>query len=334
MWSTRFAGATLLAIAITVTGLDRAACPGQSNGSYVTVDGWAVHGYAKGVEIGYGWYKTRGEAEAEKAAMEKIETTNGKYYDKVIITPERRTILVDAANGADKKKKGESSEDLSKYLKDAWKAKKDTDEKLNSLKEAKEAVDKAKKIANGDASFFEASERKLGDTIKEYKEMLKKSWNQAMEAKKTLTSGVGGLTDAKFKQVNGLIDRYNSQLNQFQSTMGPKFSTGFAPLGRVSAPPPAPVPTNTQVALSGSSFAGHEDLAGYSRLRFVLHKGGSATMFDTDGSTSGSWSQSGDQVTLRFYNDTVVYRGTLRGKTLGGSASNPQRTWSWSLTLE
>jgi hypothetical protein len=65
-----------------------------------------------------------------------------------------------------------------------------TEPDLKSVKEAKEAVDRAKKIANGDGSLLQAEERKLGSTLKEYKDRLKQSFEEALEAKKTLTSGV------------------------------------------------------------------------------------------------------------------------------------------------
>lgn len=68
--------------------------PGAADSSrYVDVDGFAVHGYADGKEIGYDWFETEGEALEAKAKMEMIKVTNGLYYDKVEIKPERRRIL-------------------------------------------------------------------------------------------------------------------------------------------------------------------------------------------------------------------------------------------------
>jgi hypothetical protein len=58
------------------------------------VDGWAVHGFSDGTRIGYDWYRTRAEAEKAKAAWEKVETTTGKYYDRVEIRPERRRVYL------------------------------------------------------------------------------------------------------------------------------------------------------------------------------------------------------------------------------------------------
>ena len=103
---------------------------------------------------------------------------------------------------------------------------------VTRLKEAKEAVDHAQKVDKGEASVFEAKERKLGDTIKEYKDMVAQSYRQAVEAKKTLTGGVAALTETKMRQVNGLIDQYNREVQDFQGVMGKAADLGFAPLAR------------------------------------------------------------------------------------------------------
>ncbi len=58
----------------------------------ISVHGYAVYGYSGGIQIGYGWYPTQAEAQAAKGRMEKIEVTNGKYYDKVTIEPETRIV--------------------------------------------------------------------------------------------------------------------------------------------------------------------------------------------------------------------------------------------------
>lgn len=117
------------------------------------------------------------------------------------------------------------------------------EELLDRVKEAKKAVDEAKKVAKGEEPLLKASERKLGDTIKEYKGMVEKSLGQVTEVKKTLTGGVASLTDAKFREVNGLIDQYNREVQGFQAVMGKNAKLGYSPLARVSAsPPPAPQP--------------------------------------------------------------------------------------------
>ena len=93
----RLAIFTLVAASLMggVTAIPLAVGQTQDSDRYITVDGWAVNGYAGDKRIGYAWYPDRGEAEAAKAKMEKIETTNGKYYDRVEITPERRRQLIE-----------------------------------------------------------------------------------------------------------------------------------------------------------------------------------------------------------------------------------------------
>jgi uncharacterized protein YkvS len=111
-------------------------------------------------------------------------------------------------------------------------------ELLDRVEEAKKAVDEAKKVAKGEEPLLKSSEPKLGDTIKEYKAMVEKSLGQVTEAKKTLTGGVASLTNAKFREVNGLIDQYNRQVQDFQSVMGKDGDLGFKTLERVQPPKP------------------------------------------------------------------------------------------------
>lgn len=108
---------------------------------------------------------------------------------------------------------------------------------LGKVKEAKKAVDDAQKVAKGDAPLLKATERKLGDTIKEYKAMVEQSYRQASEVKRTVTGGVATLTDAQFREVNGLIDQYNREVDDFRSAMGGDFDLGFSPLPRMRQQP-------------------------------------------------------------------------------------------------
>lgn len=82
---------------------------------------------------------------------------------------------------------------------------------------------------------------------------------------------------------------------------------------------------------AGASYVGTETLTGYNRLAFDLHANGRATMHDADGTTHGSWEASGTNVTLRFYNGTVVYVGSWNGDSLAGAAANAKTTWRWNL---
>jgi hypothetical protein len=82
-----------------------------------------------------------------------------------------------------------------------------TTEGLQTMKEAKHAFDHAIKIEKGKEPLFQAVERRPFDTVKEFTDMLKRSADQAREAKKTIAGGVAGLTDAKFKQVNSAVNQ-------------------------------------------------------------------------------------------------------------------------------
>jgi Caspase domain len=83
--------------------------------------------------------------------------------------------------------------------------------------------------------------------------------------------------------------------------------------------------------LAGTVWSGSERLAGYGKLTFRLKANNRATMYDARDTMEGTWHQQGSQVTLRFDDGRVVYRGTLNGETLSGSASNGERRWTWSV---
>jgi hypothetical protein len=83
--------------------------------------------------------------------------------------------------------------------------------------------------------------------------------------------------------------------------------------------------------LAGTVWSGSEQLAGYGKLSFRLKANNRATMQDAQETMEGTWHQQGSQVTLRFDEGRVVYRGTLNGDTLSGSASNGEQRWTWSV---
>jgi hypothetical protein len=91
-----------------------------------------------------------------------------------------------------------------------------------------------------------------------------------------------------------------------------------------SAPPPS-----AEVVWSGV-----EGLAGYGKLAFRFLDDRRVVMEDRDGSTEGAWELKRNTVTLRFYNGSVVYTGTLRQAVLSGTATNGRTTWSWTVTRQ
>lgn len=93
-------------------------------------------------------------------------------------------------------------------------------------------------------------------------------------------------------------------------------------------PPTAPAKS------SSTTWVGSEKLAGYDKLAFQLLANNKAIMTDAQGNAEGTWSQTGNAVTLRFFSGRVVYTGTLQGTTLSGTARNEQASWSWSVQFE
>ncbi|MBI1830403.1 MAG: hypothetical protein HYR84_03020 [Planctomycetes bacterium] len=74
------------------------------------------------------------------------------------------------------------------------------------------------------------------------------------------------------------------------------------------------------VRIAGTSWSGSEDLGGYGALRFTF-SGSSVTMYDTDGSHSGTWEQNGNSITMKFYQGGVVYTGRIRGQIVNYKSS-------------
>src|SRR5262249_9271940 len=98
---------------------------------------------------------------------------------------------------------------------------------------------------------------------------------------------------------------------------GPKVAEAPPPKApaKVPAPrlPPVPgpgVPAAT-AKLVGSLWVGSETLPGFGKLSFEFIDARQVVMVDAKETAEGTWSQKGNQVTLRFYGGRVVYTGTL-----------------------
>ena len=194
---------------------------------------------------------------------------------------------------------------------------------LDRVKEAKKAVDEAKKIAKGDEPLLKASERKLGDTIKEYKDMVTKSFAQVTEAKKTLTGGVASLTDAKFRQVNGLIDQYNRQVNGFRLVMGNSANLGFSPMARIVRDP-----------VAGKKASGRLDIRNF---YVTFGTDGTLSAYTTRNTTekpfTGRYTISGDRIEFELGPSKFV--GRIKGNRITGTRSRSDGVSDdWELTLD
>jgi Caspase domain len=92
-----------------------------------------------------------------------------------------------------------------------------------------------------------------------------------------------------------------------------------------------PQPT---VKASSKRWIGTENLPGYGALALTFSTDGSVIMADAKATSKGTWEMTGDQITARFDNGRVLYTATIRGGAMSGSASNGNRTWSFSMQPE
>jgi hypothetical protein len=82
-------------------------------------------------------------------------------------------------------------------------------------------------------------------------------------------------------------------------------------------------------SLAGRSFAGTETLPGYGAVTFRYVDANTVEMIDKHGTTRGSYTQNGTQVTMTF--GTVVYTGETRGDVISGSARDSRSNWNFTV---
>jgi hypothetical protein len=95
---------------------------------------------------------------------------------------------------------------------------------------------------------------------------------------------------------------------------------------------PVPVVMPVIVPAGESQWTGSEDLQGYGELEFRFRANGRVTMIDADGPHAGTFTSTGNRVTLRFHNGAVVYSGTIDGETLTGTATNGKTNWTFTVS--
>src|SRR5439155_23554129 len=89
---------------------------------------------------------------------------------------------------------------------------------------------------------------------------------------------------------------------------------------------------NGQLRLAGTTWSGRENLQGFGDLSFRFAANNQVTMIDTAGSTPGTYTVSGNQVTLSFNNGQTIYSGVVQGNTLSGTARGGRgNAWQWSV---
>ena len=227
----------------------------------------------------------------------------------------------------------------------------DTTKLLAAVIEAKQAVDRAKKVAKGEEPLLKAAERKLGDALKEYKDAVAGAYQRAVDAKKTLTEGVGGLTDAKFKQATAAVDRYNGLVRDYEAKAGSGLGSAamdaptaprrmltlampggkqlIVPLSDVD-PKLTAVGDKPVVELAGRVAKG--DMGG-SKAEFEFKEGGKFTL-GGEWIGAGVWALDGTRLTMTtekaVFLGTVDKDGTMQGKRI---KRDGKELLEWSLKV-
>ena len=87
--------------------------------------------------------------------------------------------------------------------------------------------------------------------------------------------------------------------------------------------------------LANTVWQGKEDLQGFGNLEFRFQSNASVLMIDADGTTPGTWTQNGNQITLQFNNGRTTYTGTIQGNQMTGTARNSSgQPWAWTVVLQ
>jgi hypothetical protein len=104
---------------------------------------------------------------------------------------------------------------------------------------------------------------------------------------------------------------------------------------RFTSGPSAGQSWNFRVELSnlvqGRTFSGSETLSNYGPVTFRFLSATAVDMVDRDGTSRGSYTINGDEVTMTFGGAT--YRGVLQGQTLSGTGRNESRGLSWTFNV-
>ena len=93
-----------------------------------------------------------------------------------------------------------------------------------------------------------------------------------------------------------------------------------------------PPPPKTPAEILAGSWVGGETLKGYGRLEFNFNANGNVVMIDLKETTMGQWNSNGQNIDLLFYKGTVLYKGTINGRAISGTATNARDNWTWSVS--
>lgn len=154
---------------------------------------------------------------------------------------------------------------------------------------------------------------------------------------RALAEGISGAADANrdgqvtlqelktysYGRTYQLLRQNRNNAKQDSTILWSKSMTANTPLALLQG--------RTSTATQTGNWIGSETLADYGKLTFQMNPGGRAVMIDAKETSEGTWQQTGNQITLRFYDGRVVYTGTLNGSSLSGSASNGRTQWNFTV---
>jgi hypothetical protein len=90
---------------------------------------------------------------------------------------------------------------------------------------------------------------------------------------------------------------------------------------------------DTTVTNKAHVWVGSEDLEGYGRLEFQFYSGGRVVMIDARETVDGTFSRSGDSITLSFPG-VATYSGYIRGNNMSGTGRDDKGTWNFSVQYQ
>lgn len=183
------------------------------------------------------YFDTEPEALAYKQKYEKVQNLQkgGPAYINWRITKERKPAKPDG----DKEKSPKGGQ-------------KKGGDVLSRLRDAKAAVALAMKASKEELA---KTELLLREAIDDYKQAVLDNYRRIQEFEKTLLGGTQEMQEKRFREINSLVDRYNRQVSDFQSVMGPSVQLGYKQLPRfevvVAAKNEPAVPNSDGVTVVG-----------------------------------------------------------------------------------
>jgi hypothetical protein len=99
-----------------------------------------------------------------------------------------------------------------------------------------------------------------------------------------------------------------------------------------SVPRPGIAPKPRPVQLIGQSWVGSETLGGYGRLEFRFMPNNKVQMVDAQETVYGTYYQSGNSVSLIFFDGNCTYSGTISANGIKGNALAGSQQFTWNVS--